>query len=82
MSGPNDWLPAVDDGITGWLRTCTLCGRHENRYYMDIAMLASLAIAFRLCERCRASDPEQTKLATLLERRYRGGGGDGQSEPS
>ena len=71
MSRGGDWLTALDDGLTGRLRRCTLCGGSEGRTgWWDIMQYEGLAIAVIVCDRCRASDPEREALDALLQSRY------------
>ena len=67
----SDWLVPMDDICTARLRCCTGCGRRGGTYVVDIATIGPLAVAFTLCERCRANDPERTALTALLHKRYK-----------
>jgi hypothetical protein len=68
----HDWLVGIDDAMTARLQHCTACGRYQPgiRHWFDIAPLACLAIAFVVCEQCRASDPQRVVLEQKLQERY------------
>jgi hypothetical protein len=67
----DDWLVPIDDVLTARLTHCTVCGRRvDSKHWVDLAMVGPLAVAFVVCERCQASDPQRTRLTAVLKDRY------------
>jgi hypothetical protein len=65
-----DWLTALDDGLVGRHRACTLCGKKESTAYWGIAAAGDVAVSYVLCQACRAKDRDSQQVEALLERRY------------
>jgi hypothetical protein len=71
-----DWLAAIDDGITERLRTCTACGAGQGLHgQWDIWQGTTIAAAIVVCDRCLSVDPERQRLTARLAARYTARGG-------
>jgi hypothetical protein len=69
-----DWLVAFDDGLVQRLRLCTVCGSAPAQRWA-IWENPPLHMAYTLCARCHANDPQRHAVAALMRRRYGGEGG-------
>src|SRR5262245_20371447 len=67
----HDWLVPVDDGLTGRLQWCVLCGRTFDKHWWGIWQCADgHAVAYSECMPCLAADAQQQGLRGLMARRY------------
>jgi hypothetical protein len=70
MSPAADWLCAIDDGMRGLPSYCTVCGGRQGQGWWDVAEVHAITVAIKVCDRCRALDPQRHVLRALLAQRY------------
>jgi len=72
MARVPDWLVHSDGLMCNRYHTCTGCGGNIQglKVFEGLYDAPTLTIGYVTCQRCRAADPRDRRIAQLLAKRY------------